>query len=77
MRRLQNKYISKSIEVEKSINDFLVGADPKLPSEGISTNIEIPSLSEFCDLLNIKRWMFWLPYLITLIISIVLIYISK
>lgn len=74
MRRIQNKYILKSIEIEKSINDFLVGTDPKLPNNGISTNIEIPSFSDFLDLLRLRRWMFWLPYLTLFIISNILIF---
>lgn len=77
MRRLQYKYISKSIEVEKSINDFLVGAEMKLPSKGISTNIAIPSLRDFGNLLRLKRWMFWSPYLILLITSVFFIIISS
>lgn len=77
MRRLQYKYISKSIQVEKTINDFLVGAEPILPEDGISTNIDVPSIKDFLNLLRLRRWMFWSPYLSLLIISIALITLSK
>ncbi|MFW9331739.1 hypothetical protein ACN6AX_00720 [Paenibacillus polymyxa] len=72
MRRLQNKYIQKSIEIEKTINDYLVGDELILPNDGISTNISNPTLKDFFKLLKLKRWMFWFPYLILIITSVIL-----
>ncbi|WP_270168403.1 hypothetical protein [Paenibacillus sp. SYP-B4298] len=63
-RILQQKYIQKSIEIEKSINDFLTGDLVKIPGDGISTNFSNPSLKDFISLLKLRRWMFWLPYIV-------------
>lgn len=75
MMRLQYKYIIKSTEIEKSINDFLMGASIDLPDGGISTNIETPSLTDLLNLLKLKRWLFWMPYLSQFIVTIGLIFI--
>lgn len=63
-RIIQQKYIQKSIEIEKSINDFLTGDLVKIPGDGISTNISNPSLKDYISLLKLRRWLFWLPYII-------------
>jgi hypothetical protein len=73
MRQLQDKYIKKSIEIEKSINDYLVGAELSLPNDGISTNIEVPSICDFLNLLRLKKWLFWLPYLFLVLLTIKMI----
>lgn len=73
LKRLQYKYIYKSLEVEESLNDILVGDDPRLPDTGISTNIEIPKLNDFIELFRLKRWMFWMPYLVMFIFNIIII----
>lgn len=70
MRVLQNKYIEKSIEMEKSINDYLVGAEIQIPNDGISTNVLTPTLIDLLRLLQLKRWMFWLPYLLLVTASL-------
>ena len=70
MRVLQQKYIEKSIEMEKSINDYLVGAEIQIPDDGISTNVITPSVIDLLMLLKFKRWMFWLPYLLLIIVSL-------
>ncbi len=77
MRRLQYKYIEKSIEIEKSINDYLVEEDEiRLPSKGITTNVEVPDCKDFFNLFRLKRWIFWFPYLVLLLSSILLCYIN-
>jgi hypothetical protein len=73
IRQLQYEYISKSIEIEKSINDFLAGDEISLPSNGISTNIDIPSFVDFLLLFCLKRWLFWFPYLVLTTLTIILI----
>lgn len=73
MKQLQNKYINKSIKIEKSINDFLLDDNVKFPSNGISTNIDTPSFKDFLNLFRLKRWLFWLPYLSLLIVTFVFI----
>ncbi|WNQ12069.1 hypothetical protein MJA45_03125 [Paenibacillus aurantius] len=72
MRQLQQTYIQKSIELEKTINDYLVGDVIQLPSDGISTNISTPSLRDYFKLLRLKRWQFWLPYLLLVISTFIL-----
>ncbi|MCL6604159.1 MAG: hypothetical protein K6T94_14930 [Paenibacillus sp.] len=76
MRRLQNKYINNSIEIERTINDYLVGDELALPSKGISTNISIPTIQDFFELLTLRRWMFWFPYLILILTSMLMGYIT-
>lgn len=73
MKQLQYKYITKSINIEKSINDFLIDDNVQLPSNGISTNIITPSIQDFLKMFRLKRWLFWLPYLILLIITFIFI----
>lgn len=70
MRMFQNKYIEKSIDIERSINDYLVGSYIRIPEDGISTNITTPTCCDFLKLFQLKRWMFWLPYLLLIISSI-------
>lgn len=72
MKRLQYKYIEKSVEIENTINNYLADDESSFPQNGISTDIETPSFKDFIDLLKPKRWMFWMPYLILIIISILL-----
>jgi len=73
IRRIQYKYIQKSVEIEKVLNDFLVEEEEiDYPDNGISTNIDIPDLNDFKDLFRLKSWMFWLPYLILMGCSIIL-----
>lgn len=70
IRLLQQKYIEKSIEMEKSINDYLVGAEIQIPDDGISTNVITPTVIDLLKLFKIKRWMFWFPYFLLIIVSI-------
>jgi hypothetical protein len=77
MRQLQQKYIEKSIEIEASINDYLVGDEVQLPGEGISTNIQNPSYLDFLKLFKGKRFLFWFPYVLLVGASIILICIIK
>lgn len=73
MKQFQYKYISKSISIEKSINDFLLDDNVKLPTNGISTNVATPSIKDFLNLFRLKRWLFWLPYLALLIVTFLFI----
>ncbi|MET3697011.1 hypothetical protein SAMN05877753_101411 [Bacillus oleivorans] len=75
MRQLQYKYIDRSIEIEKTINDYLVGDDLILPNEGISTNVSTPTTTDFFLLFRLRRWRFWFPYLILICASVLLFFI--
>jgi len=70
IKQLQDKYIERSIEIEKTINDYLVGDEMLLPNNGISTNVSDPKLRDFVMLFRLKRWRFWYPYLILVIASL-------
>lgn len=70
IRQIQYKYIEKSISIECSINDLLVGDAPRLPPGGISTNIDTPTILDLLSLFHSKRWLIWLPYLILFVFSI-------
>ena len=70
IRQIQYQYIAKSVAIEASINSILVGDDPSLPEGGISTNILTPEISTLLELLTLKRWLIWLPYLLLLFCSI-------
>lgn len=70
-RIFQNKYIEKSVELERTLNDYLVCDDsPRLPKYGITTNIDQPNFKDFFQLFKLKKWMFWFPYLLLIIMSI-------
>jgi len=74
VRQLQNKYIHKSIEIERALNDYIAGEkEMRMPSDGISTDIEIPDIGDLWALFQVKRWMFWFPYLIMLVSSLIMI----
>ncbi len=73
-RRLQSQCIMKSREIEKTINDILVGEkEPYLPDDGICTSFDTPTSKDLFLQFEIKRFLFWLPYLIFLIITIALL----
>jgi hypothetical protein len=72
-RQLQIKYIQKSISIERTLNDILVGdEDWTLPNNGVSTNFRISPIKDSIDLFKFRRWGFWLPYLILISFTLVL-----
>lgn len=78
MKTVQYKYINKSIEIEKGINDYLSNSDNlRIPNNGVSTNIETIKIKDYLSLLKFKRWRFWSLYLCMIIISISIFCYSK
>jgi len=71
IRQIQYKFIERSLEIEQSLNDILAGEDPRTPKNGVSTNVDTPSLRDFLNLLSLRRWLIWLPTLILIFFSIV------
>lgn len=69
-RQVQYKYIERSIEIERNINDILIGDNPNLGEKGISTNIDTPDIKEFFSFFRLKRWSIWLPYLLLCLIAL-------
>lgn len=74
VRRIQYNFIQQSIEIEESINSILTkNPDLILPPRGISTNIDTPEIKDIFKLLTPKRFLFWFPYVIMLLASIIYI----
>lgn len=76
-RRLQYQYYAKCRIIERTLNDYLASkAEPRLPDDGINTQLNTPDLPSLLHLLSLKRVMVWLPYLIFLILSVVLLVLN-
>jgi len=73
VRQIQYKYIQKSIEVETSLKSILEGGNFELPDNGITTNIDTPNVVNFLNLFQLRRWIFWFPYLLLVISSLLAI----
>ena len=76
-RQIQYSYIARSIEIEASLNDALVGELPRRPAMGVSTNIATPNLQDLKKLLTMARWLIWFPYLVLEALSLVLLYLES
>lgn len=73
-RWLQSQCILKSREIERSINDILAGEkEPYLPNDGVCTSFDTPTAKDLLSQFKIKRFLFWLPYAIFLIITVTLL----
>lgn len=74
-RRLEQQYYASAQQVEVTLNDYLVGERrPRLPPYGISTQLETPSIRAFLKLFRLKRFSFWLPYLVMFVGPLMLNY---
>jgi len=69
IRQIQYSYIRRSLEIEASLNDVLVGGSVRIPEHGASTNIDTPTIRDVLDLLCIKRWLIWFPYLLLVLFT--------
>lgn len=70
LKLIQLKYISNSISLEATLNDILIGEEvPRLPERGISTNFGLIRPKEFLKLFQLKRWLFWAPYLFLILLT--------
>jgi len=71
-RRLQDQYIEKSLTIEHTLNDFIANEEhPRFPNS-IGTDVDTPSWESLLKLLAIKRIIFWLPYLVLFLLSLIL-----
>ncbi|WP_278399951.1 hypothetical protein [Stutzerimonas kunmingensis] len=71
-RRLQDQYIEKSIAIERTLNDFIANDDrPEFP-ESIGTDVDTPRVTDLLKLLALKRIIFWLPYFVLFLLTLVL-----
>ena len=73
IRQIQYAFIRRALVIEDSLNDILVGGCVRLPASGVSTNIETPTLSDLIELLRIKRWLLWLPYVLLVSFTVIAI----
>lgn len=73
VKQLQYKFIQRSMDIELSLKSLLEGGDLQLPDNGISTNIGVPDIADLAALFQLKRWIFWFPYLLLLIFSAIAI----
>jgi hypothetical protein len=64
IRQIQYSYIKRSLELEDALNDVLAGSEMRIIDHGASTNIDTPTFRDFLELLKIKRWLIWFPYLL-------------
>jgi len=72
-KQIQDQYIRKSLEVERTINDILLDEEePFISEDGISTSIKPPTLSR-CFKFPRNRLFFWGPYLTMFILSLVML----
>jgi hypothetical protein len=72
-KRIQIQYIRKSLDIERTLTDFLVDEpSPYLPGEGISTSLSTPTARDLLELFSLKRFLFWFPYLAVSTLSVLL-----
>ncbi len=70
---IQDQYIRKSLAVERTLNDLLVNeSEPFIPEGGISTSIAKPSLWRYRNQLRMRKALFWSPYVVVLVTSLIL-----
>lgn len=72
IRQIQYAFLQRALELEKSLNDALVGDSFRLPPKGLSTDIGIPSLGDLLDLLRVRRWLLWSPYVLLVVPTVLL-----
>src|SRR5947207_904542 len=76
-KQIQDQYIRKSIELERTLNDLLVNEpEPYIPKRGISTLVKTPTVRGYSNLLRLKRVLFWGPYLCVFVCSLLLAWLQ-
>ncbi len=75
IRTVEYKLISRSHEIEESINNLLLKGEFIPPTEGVKIKIEPTKLSDYLSLLNKKRWLVWGPYLALLVSSVLVFFV--
>lgn len=72
-KQIQDQYIVKSVEIERTLNDLLVNEPhPFIAERGISTAIKTPTRRGYRNQLRLRKWLFWGPYALIFVCSIVL-----
>ncbi len=72
-KQIQNQYIVKSAQIERTLNDLLVEEPhPFIPEGGIMTAIKTPTYRGYCRLLRWRNWLFWVPYAFVFVCAVAL-----
>jgi hypothetical protein len=72
-KQIQNQYIVKSAQIERTLNDLLVDEPyPFIPEGGIMTAIKTPTYRGYRGLLRWRNWLFWVPYAFVFVCAVVL-----
>jgi hypothetical protein len=70
-KQVQDQFISKSLAIERTLNDLLVEeSDPFIPEGGISTSVTTPTIKKCFTTLKYRNWFFWLPYAVIPLVSL-------
>lgn len=76
-KQIQDQYILKSIQIERTLNDLLVNEEePYIHARGISTLVKTPTWRGYFNLLRLRRVLFWGPYLCMFVCSVVLAWVQ-
>jgi hypothetical protein len=72
-KQIQNQYIFKSAEIERTLNDLLANEPhPFIAEHGIKTAIKTPTRRGYCRLLRGRNFLFWGPYLFVFVCALIL-----
>jgi hypothetical protein len=72
-KQIQDQYIVKSIQIERTLNDLLVNEpEPFIHERGISTSIKTPTPRGYLNQLRLRKWFFWGPYFAVFVCSLFL-----
>ncbi len=76
-QEIQEQYIDKTIQIERTINDMLAGEKiPYFPDDGISTSLRTPSTKDLVRLFKPKKYLFWLSYITVIVLSLILFWLD-
>jgi hypothetical protein len=70
LRLAEEKFLLKSVEIEKALTAFVRGDKDSISRLGISTNIDQELGGFFLLILNWKRFRFWLPYVLVFMVTL-------
>ncbi|MDQ1637702.1 MAG: hypothetical protein QOF62_1041 [Pyrinomonadaceae bacterium] len=72
-QQIQEQYIQKNTDIERSINEMLANEqNVYLPNDGISTGLERASARRVLHMLRPGKYLFWLSYVAVILFSLIL-----
>jgi hypothetical protein len=72
-KQIQDQYIEKSIQIERTLNDLLVNEEePYIPKRGISTLVKTPTWRGYWRQFAFRKILFWGPYAIVFTTAVTL-----